>query len=66
MTAPRSQKASQASAKASACSSYESKITEICGTTYNDPDGGAYDCFRKNSDADQKEHFVRVEGIFCL
>ncbi len=56
----------QGSAKASACASYESKISEICGTTYNDPDGGAYDCFRQSSDADQKQHFVRVEGIFCL
>ena len=55
----------QRSAKDSACATYEGKIGQICGTTYNDPDGGAYDCFRQQDDADQKEHFVRVEGIFC-
>lgn len=55
----------QGSAKASACAGYEGKIGQVCGTTYNDPDGGAYDCFRQSQDANQKEHFVRVEGIFC-
>ena len=55
----------QGNAKQSACASYEGKIGQVCGTTYNDPDGGAFDCFRKNGDANQKEHFVRVEGIFC-
>ena len=55
----------QASAKGSACAGYEGKIGQICGTTYNDPDGGAYGCFRQSQDADQKEHFVRVQGIFC-
>jgi hypothetical protein len=55
----------QKSAKGVSCATYESKLGETCGTTYNDPDGGAYDCFRKGDDADQKVHFVRVEGIFC-
>ncbi len=55
----------QSSARGSACAGYEGKIGTICGKTYNDPDGGAYDCFRSNQDKDQKQHFVRVEGIFC-
>ena len=63
-TFPDFQKCQQ-SAKGSACASYEGKIATVCGTTYNDPDGGAWDCFRNSQDADQKQHFVRVEGIFC-
>lgn len=57
--------ACQASAKGgTACSSFESKISQVCGTTYNDPDGGAYGCFANNGET-AKEHFVRVEGYFC-
>jgi len=55
----------QQGARNSACSGYEGKIGQVCGTTYNDPDGGSYDCFRQSGDANQKAHFVRVEGIFC-
>jgi hypothetical protein len=54
----------QKSAKASACAGYEGKIGQVCGTTYNDPDGGAWDCFKSDKDT-AKQHFVRVEGIFC-
>lgn len=55
----------QKSAKGSACATYETTFGQICGTTFNDPDGGAYDCFPQPSDANSKVHFVRVEGIFC-
>lgn len=54
----------QKEAKTSACAGYESKIVQVCTTTYNDPDGGAYGCFQ-NGPEGQKAHFVRVEGIFC-
>jgi hypothetical protein len=54
----------QKGAKATACGTYESKIAQVCGTTYNDPDGGAYDCFQQNGDT-AKSLFARVEGIFC-
>jgi hypothetical protein len=56
----------QKSAKATACAGFEGKIGNICGTTYNDPDGGAWDCFPHDNDPNkQKDHWVRVEGIFC-
>lgn len=55
----------QGSAKGSVCSSYSTTLGNVCGSTYDDPDGGAYDCFRKNEDESPKGHFVRVEGIFC-
>ncbi|HVH45916.1 MAG TPA: hypothetical protein VM925_26365 [Labilithrix sp.] len=54
----------QASAKKDACASLEATVGQTCGTTYNDPDGGAYDCFNSGAEA-VKLHFVRVEGIFC-
>jgi hypothetical protein len=55
----------QASAKASACASRAAKVAEVCGTNYTDPDGGAFDCFPKSKNEAPKDHFVRVEGIFC-
>lgn len=54
----------QTSSKTAVCAALGAKVNEVCGETYNDPDGGAYDCFRKNGE-DAKTHFVRVEGIFC-
>lgn len=55
----------QKASKSAVCSKFEGDVGTICGTDYNDPDGGAYDCFRRNDDPDQKTHFVRVQGIFC-
>lgn len=55
----------QTSARASACAGYEGIRGTTCGTTYNDPDGGAYDCFPRSKDEQQKDHFVRVKAIFC-
>jgi hypothetical protein len=55
----------QADAKsAGGCKSYNDQIVPVCGTTFNDPDGGAYACFRPSGE-NEKTHFVRVEGIFC-
>lgn len=53
----------QQSAKASACAGYEGKIGQVCGTTFNDPDGGAFGCFRNNDSAGT--HILRLAGIFC-
>lgn len=54
----------QSGAKTTGCAELNAHVGEVCGTTYNDPDGGAYDCFRQGSE-DPKTHYVRVEGIFC-
>ncbi|MBX3204188.1 MAG: hypothetical protein KF764_03915 [Labilithrix sp.] len=53
----------QQSAKQSACAGFEGKVGQICGTTYNDPDGGAFRCFRNNDNAGT--HILRLAGIFC-
>lgn len=55
----------QGTARTTDCKTYEDKIGQVCGTEFNDPDGGAYDCFRPSGDKDERTHFVRVEGIFC-
>jgi hypothetical protein len=56
----------QKAAKANTCTSYEGKVSDACGAGYSTPDGGtSYECFRQPGDANQKDHFVRVEGIFC-
>jgi hypothetical protein len=54
----------QKSAKASACATYEGKIGQVCGTTYNDPDGGAIECFMASGE-NARSLYTRVEGIFC-
>jgi hypothetical protein len=54
----------QANAKATGCKTYNDKIVPVCGTTFNDIDGGAYDCFRPTGEQ-ERPHFIRVEGIFC-
>lgn len=54
----------QQSAKTTGCKTYEDKIGQLCDPTFNDPDGGAYACFRPSGE-DERTHFLRVEGIFC-
>lgn len=54
----------QKKAKETACNGYEGKRGTACGTTYNDPDGGAWDCFKHGTE-DQKVHFSRVITLFC-
>jgi hypothetical protein len=55
----------QSKAATTGCQTYEAARESAC-VGYKDPDGGAPQCFRNTAANEQeREHFIRVEGIFC-
>jgi hypothetical protein len=55
----------QQEANKGVCATYAATFGNVCPDNYNQQDGGAPDCFPTSSNEASKDHFVRVEGIFC-